>query len=252
MRGTGEHDSTRERMAKAPQTQSPRPAPRLYVVAPPVSDPAALAHKFDDILAAADVAAVLLRLPQGGERELIDYAKTIVRAVQGRGVALLLDGHPAFVARAGADGAHLTGIEALTEALDTLKPQRIAGAGGLRTRHDAMLAGERGADYLMFGEPAGRRPPFEAVVERVAWWAELFEPPCVGYAEDLGEVAALAAAGADFVALGEFVFSDWEAASAMIKAAAERLAPVPAQGRPGADPGSAALHRVEHAPLKEA
>jgi thiamine-phosphate pyrophosphorylase len=239
-------------MAKAPQPQSPRPAPRLYVVAPWVNDPSNLAHKFEDILGAADVAAVLLRLPQGGERALIDYAKMIAPAVQRRGVALLLDGHSELVARAGADGAHLTGIEALTEALDTLKPQRIAGAGGLRTRHDAMLAGERGADYLMFGEPAGLRPPFEATVESVAWWAELFELPCVGYAEGLDEVAPLAAAGVDFVALGEFVFSDWAAASAMIKTAAERLAHVPAKGRPGPDPGQALVHRQEHAPLKEA
>lgn len=218
-------------MAKAPQTQS-RPAPRLYAVVPWVNDPAQLAHKFEDILGAADVAAVLLRLPQGGERELIDYAKVIAPAVQGRGVALLLDGRPELVARAGADGAHLTGIEAFTEALDMLKPQRIAGVGGLRTRHDAMSAGERGADYVMFGEPDDRRPPFEAIVERVGWWAELFELPCVGYADSLDEVATLAAAGADFVALGEFVFSDLEGASAIIKTAAERLAHVPVSGAP--------------------
>jgi len=239
-------------MANAPQKQSPRPAPRLYLVAPRVNDPADLAQKFDRILGTADVAAVLLRLPQDGERALIDYAKIIVPAVQAKGVALLLDGHAELVARAGADGAHLTGVEALIEALDTLKPQWIGGAGGLHTRHDAMLAGERGADYVMFGEPAARRPPFAAIVERVAWWAELFELPCVAYAEDLDEVATLAATGADFVALGEFVFSDWQAASAMIKAAAERLAHAPANGRPGPDPGSAHVHRQGHAPLKEA
>jgi hypothetical protein len=65
-------------------------------------------------------------------------------------------------------------------------------------------------------------------------------------------VATLAATGADFVALGEFVFSDWQAASAMIKAAAERVAHAPANGRPGPDPASAQVHRQRHAPLKEA
>ena len=235
-------------MAKVPQAQS-RPSPRLYVVAPWVNDPAKVAQKFAEILGAADIAAVLLRLPQDGQRELIDYAKTIAPAVQGRGAALLLDGHPELVARAGADGAHLTGIEALSEALDTLKPQRIAGAGGLLTRHDAMLAGERGADYLMFGEAAGRRPPFDVIVERVAWWAELFEVPCVGYAEDLDEVGPLAAAGADFVALGEFVFADWDAASAIIRAAADRF--VPAKDHPGSDSGSR-VHHPDQAAFKEA
>ena len=69
-------------------------------------------------------------------------------------------------------------------AVDSLKPARIAGCGGLNSRDDAMLAGERGADYVMFGEPEadGRRPSFEAIVERIEWWAELFTVPCVGFA----------------------------------------------------------------------
>ena len=140
---------------------------------------------------------------------MIDRAKTIAAIAQRRDIALLLDGHPEIAARAGADGAHLTGTEALTAALGTLKPDRIAGAGGLRSRHDAMLAGESGADYVMFGEPDRRsgRPPFEAILERVGWWAAVFEPPCVGYAASLDEVALLAQAGADFVALGDWIWT---------------------------------------------
>ena len=88
-----------------------------------------------------------------------------------------------------------------------LKPDRIVGAGGLQSRHDAMTAGEAGADYVLFGEPDrdGHRPRLEAIVERVHWWAEVFEPPCVGYAATLDEVGALAAAGADFVLLDDAV-----------------------------------------------
>src|SRR5690606_4049973 len=109
--------------------------------------------------------------------------------VQGAGAALLLEGRPDLVARAGADGAHLTGIERLNAAVGMLKPDRIAGCGGLATRHDAMTAAEASADYVMFGGPdaAGQRPSFTAVLERVAWWAEVFEVPCVGYAETLDE-----------------------------------------------------------------
>ena len=84
--------------------------------------------------------------------------------VQDKGAALLIDGHAELVARAGADGAHLTGIAAFSEALERLKPERIAGVGGLASRHDAMVAAERGADYVMFGEPdaSGERPGFRA------------------------------------------------------------------------------------------
>ena len=121
----------------------------------------------------------------------------------------MLDGHPEIAARAGVDGAHLTGTEALSAAVGTLKPDRIAGAGGLHSRHDAMLAGEFGADYVMFGEPdrRGNRAPFEAILERIRWWAEVFEPPCVGYAAGPDEVALLAQAGADFIALGDWIWT---------------------------------------------
>src|SRR6266566_2884034 len=114
-----------------------RPAPRLYLVTP--QDPAGL--------------AVLLRLPQGDERARIDHAKALAPTVRNKGAALLLDGHADLAVRAGADGAHLGGVEALTAALPMLKPAHIAGCGRLTTRHDAMLAGEAGADYVMFGEP---------------------------------------------------------------------------------------------------
>jgi thiamine-phosphate pyrophosphorylase len=89
-----------------------------------------------------------------------------------------------------------------------------------------MCAGEAGADYVMFGEPdaRGRRPAFAAVTERVAWWAQLFEVPCVGYAAMLSEVEPLAAAGADFVAVGDCVFADTRGCAAAIGDAVRSLA----------------------------
>jgi thiamine-phosphate pyrophosphorylase len=201
-----------------------RPAPRLYLVTP--LDPAGLADVLARALGAADIAAVLLRLGSGDERGQVNLAKALAPAVQDKGAAFLLDGHPDLAARGGADGAHLDGIDALKSALATLKPERIAGCGGLDTRHDAMLAAEAGADYVMFGEPdsAGRRPSFDAITERVAWWAEVFEIPCVGFAASLDEVAPLVAAGADFVAVGDCVFGDERGCSAALAEVARRLA----------------------------
>jgi thiamine-phosphate pyrophosphorylase len=196
-----------------PKQADPRPAPRLYLVTPPVADAQAFSVTLAAALAAGDVAAVLLCLAEGDERTQINRAKTLSPAVQDKGAALLLDGHADLVARAGADGAHLTGIAEFTAALELLKPERIVGVGGLTTRHDAMAAAEAGADYVMFGEPgaAGERPSFDAIEERVAWWAEVFEAPCVAYAASDEEVAPLAKAGADFVALGDWLWRDPQA-----------------------------------------
>jgi thiamine-phosphate pyrophosphorylase len=211
-------------MAAQKPAETRRPAPRLYLVAP--QDAAGLANQLADALGAADIAAVLLRLPATDERGQVNHVKALAPTVQNRGAALLLDGHPDLAARAGADGSHLSGIEALGSAIATLKPARIAGCGGLETRHEAMVAAEAGADYVMFGEPdtSGGRPAFEAIAQRVAWWAEVFEIPCVGFAATLDEVEPLAAAGADFIAMGDWVFGAGHGAAAAVADAARRLA----------------------------
>ena len=192
--------------------------PRLYLATPVVDDPAPLMAGLPGLLAGADIAAVLLRLKPTDQRTMITRIKALAPLVQDSGAALLLDGHVELVARAGADGAHLTGIEAMEEALPSLKPDRIAGVGGLTTRHDSMAAGEAGADYVLFGEPdaKGQRPSPEAIAERLQWWAELFEPPCVGFAASREEAHDFAAAGADFVLVGDFIWNDRRGAAAAL------------------------------------
>jgi thiamine-phosphate pyrophosphorylase len=214
------------------RTEPKRPIPRLYLVTPAVADPAMVGDMLGVAVRSGDVAAVLLRLAAADERTLINRAKVLAPVVQDQGAALLLDGLPDIVAHVGADGAHLSDIAAFEAALGTLKPTRIAGCGGLQTRHDAMLAAEAGADYVMFGEPDQRqhRPSLDAVVKRVDWWAELFEVPCVGFAGDIEEVAPLADAGAEFIALGDWIFDYPQGAAAAVAEAANRLAPVEAAG----------------------
>ena len=196
----------------------PRPVPRLYLATPEVDDPASLVANLPALLAGADVAAVLVRLKPTDQRSMISRVKALAPAIQDNGAALLLDGHVGLVARGGADGAHLTGVEALKEALPTLKPDRIAGVGGLTTRHDSMTVAEAGADYVLFGEPdaRGQRPSIAAIAERVQWWAELFEPACVGFAASREEVFEFAAAGADFVLVGNLIWNDARGAAAAL------------------------------------
>src|SRR6202048_326702 len=203
----------------------PRPVPRLYLATPVVDDPSPLLASLPGLLAGADVAAVLLRLKPPDQRTMISRVKALAPAIQDSGAALLLDGHVELVARAGADGAHLTGIEAMEEALPTLKPDRIAGVGGLTTRHDSMAAGGARADYVLFGEPdaKGVRPSGEAIAGRRGWWAELFEPPCVGFAASREEANEFAAAGAYFVLVCDFIWNDKRGAKAALMDAEQTI-----------------------------
>ena len=197
-----------------PSSLSP-PACSLYLVTPRLStaNAAHFANTFAEVLAAAPVASALVRLAPGVTGEAKTIVGPLIAAAVAADCALILENEARLAARLGADGVHVAGAgEALDEALGSLKPERIVGVGSLRMRDEAMTAGEKGADYVMFGEPRGGAPAMalELLLERVGWWAEIFETPCVAYAETIEAAGRLARAGADFVALKEAV---WEADS---------------------------------------
>lgn len=185
--------------------------PRLYFITPPLADAESFATQLVAAMDAGDAASVLIRFATSDPGARKKIVRALAAPVQSRGAALLVDGDAQLAVRADADGAHLRGLgEPFEDALDALKPERIVGAGGLKTRDDAMSAGEDGVDYLMFGEPTadGYVPPLAETIERLDWWSQIFEVPCIGYAAKIEDVGALCAAGADFVALGDAVWSD--------------------------------------------
>jgi thiamine-phosphate pyrophosphorylase len=157
--------------------------------------------------------------------------KALAPAAQEHGAAVIVSAEgqadlATIAARGGADGVHVPGDPVrLRELRDRLKSERAIGVGAIRTKDDAMTLGEAGADYLLFGEPRpdGSLPSLDSVVERASWWAEIFETPCVAYAPSLDVVETLAATHAEFVALGDAVWTHPDGPAAAVKAAAEIL-----------------------------
>jgi thiamine-phosphate pyrophosphorylase len=198
--------------------------PRLYLLTPILSDVQAFAPELEAAMDAGDVACVLVQVTGNDEGEIKKAAQRLAPIVQGREAALLVEGDPRIAARVNADGVHVRAKgealgPALANAVESCRPDRIVGAGGLRSRDDAMTAGEADVDYVMFGEPApdGWTPPPEQVLERAAWWAEIFNVPCVAYANTLEEVAELAAARVDFIALREAIWNDPRGPAAAVR-----------------------------------
>lgn len=178
--------------------------------------------------AAGDVAAVILRLAPADERALTALVKRAAPAVQAHEAALVV-ACPGFAGdlvsvatRGGADGVHVDKPAGLKDLRERLREGRILGTGGFETRHAAMDAGEGGADYLMFGGlyPDGAAPDPEGVRERAAWWAEIFETPCIAVACTETEIADAAATGAEFVGLESAL---WLADPAAVARAQEAL-----------------------------
>jgi thiamine-phosphate pyrophosphorylase len=205
------------------------PDPGLYLITPPGLPVTALAPLLDSALSQGDIACVLLRLNSALAQDVpraIESIADVVRLAQGRGAAVLMDQNQPLVRRMGADGVHLAGAGAtLRDAIAGLKPEHIVGAGNLASRDDAMLAGECGVDYVMFGEPQpdGSIPPLATTLERVAWWSEIFTLPSVAFASDMAAVAALSASGADFVALGSLIWDDPRGPAAVVAEALRTL-----------------------------
>jgi thiamine-phosphate pyrophosphorylase len=210
-------------MPSIPQT-SPRCS--LYLVTPLLSaaDASTFGESFARALEAAPIACALVRFAPGSEAHAKAIVAPLLRSARDADCALLIENDTRLAARLGADGVHVAGGgENLVEAIKSLKPDRIVGAGSLRTRDEAMTAGEMGADYVMFGEPHGGAQTrglasLMSLTERVVWWAEIFETPCVAYADTIPAAGTLAEAGADFVALGDVVWGSSSPAAAVREA----------------------------------
>jgi thiamine-phosphate pyrophosphorylase len=201
--------------------------PQFYLITPPIADALAFRTALEPVLAIGAIDVVLARFAATTDLERKGPATSLKSLVQEAGVAMLIDlpEDARLVARLGLDGAHvITPGAGLETAIAGLKPERIVGIGGLKARHDAMEAGEKDIDYVMFGEPRadGTVPPVSQTVERAEWWATIFTMPCVAYAENLEAITALAATGCEFIALGPWVFEAADPAETV--AEARRLA----------------------------
>lgn len=177
---------------------------KLYVVAEAGADPQQVAAMLD----ATNAGTLLITAAVGGELTA-SAARPFVELAQRKDIAALIEGDAQLASTLRADGVHLPWgkdiVERYGEAREVLGARYIIGADVGRTRHDAMTIAEAGADYIGFGIPPhveDRDSAAERRLELVAWWGEIFEVPCVAFdVETVADATALAAAGADFVAM---------------------------------------------------
>ena len=80
-----------------------------------------------------------------------------------------------------------------------------------KTRDDALELGETRPDYIFFGRFGydTKPEPHSRNLSLGQWWAEMIQIPCIVMAgSDLASVVAVAATGAEFVALSSAVYGD--------------------------------------------
>ncbi len=196
---------------------------RLYLVTPPAFEPAAFAEQLKAALGAGDVGALQLRLKGVSDDTVRRAYAAIAPVAQARGVAVIVNDRPDLAAELGADGVHIGQEDA-----DYATARRLVGANATvgvtchDSRHLAMEAAERGADYVAFGAffpTTTKEAKTAAPVEILEWWSEIFEIPCVAIGGiTVQNCAPLVRAGADFLAVVGGVWSHPEGPAAAVEA----------------------------------
>jgi len=198
---------------------------RLVLVVPPVENVEAM---LADALEGGDVASIILAQAGLSEVAFGAHVEKLVRVAESHETAVLVEMDSQAMGRSGADGLFVTGaLEGLGDAIARFSPKRIVGYGGIKTRHNAMTAGELNPDFLFLGKLDGDIKPeaHPKNLEMANWCTELMQIPIVvmgGTA--LESVVDVAKSGADFVALGLAVFSHLDGSRAAVKTANEMLA----------------------------
>lgn len=185
--------------------------PRLVLATTLLPDGEAGERLLRAALSGGDVCTVLFD-PAGRDADAFQaFAEPLVPLVQDYGAAAIVVDDTRCAGRVHADGLHLTDadVDALGEAVERYQPRLIVGASGFTTRHDALEAGERLPDYLMFGRLGGDEEDATdpADLAMAEWWAEIVEVPCILLGGgSLSTLAEAAETGAEFVCLSRAIF----------------------------------------------
>ena len=201
---------------------------RLYLATPPGFDPAAFAPLLARALRTVPVACVRLDLGQGSEDDWSRAANHLIEPCHAADVALVITDHHRLVEPLGLDGVHLGNARTpVREVRKALGPDRIVGAAAGTSRHQGMVLGEAGVDYVTFG-PVGDTGLLgdeeRAGDDLFQWWGEMIETPSVADGGVAPEDAARLTEHVDFVVPDVHLWDVPDELETRLRAYAEALA----------------------------
>jgi thiamine-phosphate pyrophosphorylase len=197
-------------------------APLLFLITPRVDESATFAPFLEAALDATRIACVLIRTLTRSEEQAETIIRTLTPVAQRRGAAVLVE-HVRLAELLDVDGVHLNaGTGSIKQTVERMNG-KITGFSAA-SRDAAMMAGEQGADYVMFGGPDGEAHVSPATArEMAAWWSPIFNVPCVGYVDDPNRAGDMVRAGVEFVALSGRIWSDPPQISATLREATSAI-----------------------------
>lgn len=185
---------------------------QIYLISPPkIDDIDAFCTLLDEVIASGVVSVFQLRLKDIQNRDIVLAGKKIVPKLQEAGIAVIINDNARIAKDLHADGVHLGQTDgSVTEVRALLGRDAIIGVTCHNSRHLAMEAAERGADYVAFGAfypTTTKEVVHHAEPEILTWWQDLMEIPCVAIGGIKQENAApIIKAGADFIAVSSCIW----------------------------------------------
>lgn len=203
---------------------------QLYAVTPPAFDPPEFAERLKAALDAGPVACLQIRLKPAGDDAIRRAAGALVPVCHARGVPVLMNDRPDLALETGCDGAHIGQEDApYAEARRVLGPDATIGVTCKASRHLAIEAAGKGADYVAFGAffPSATKASgtAKAPLDLLEWWSGISTVPSVAIGGiETSNCGPLAAAGADFLAVVGGIWSHPDGPAAAVRAFARAIA----------------------------
>jgi len=207
-------------------SMSDNPPCQLYLLTPPkIDDLGSFAQTLKQVLGAAPIASLQIRLKDAAKTDIIQTAKALIPICHAHDTLVLINDDPEIALETEADGVHLGQSDMdINLARDMLNKDAVIGVTCHNSKELAFTACSDGADYVAFGAFFETKTKPDAALTAVAdleiltWWHDVIEIPSVaigGITTDNAQ--AVIAAGADFIALSSGI---WDAQGGPVKAAA--------------------------------
>jgi thiamine-phosphate pyrophosphorylase len=195
---------------------------RLYLVTPPKLEAASFAEILAAALDAGDVGCVQLRLKDISRDEIARAAEILAPVAQSRDVAFLMNDFPDLARETGCDGVHVGQEDAsYDDARRIVGADAIVGVTCHASRHLAMEAAEKGADYVAFGAffaTKTKDAKGNATPDILSAWSAMTTVPSVAIGGITPQnCAPLVQAGADFLAVVSAVWDHPEGPAAAVR-----------------------------------
>lgn len=197
---------------------------RLILIAPTSPDAGDLVG---DALSGGDVASVIMPVGELNEQQYASHVEKLVPIIQHYQAAALVMFDTQVMGRSEADGIFVpSDVETMLEIKEKFHPKKIVGFGGAKNRHNSMVAGDIGPDFMFYGKVDGdiKAEAHPKNVQLAKWWSALVEIPCVVMAgSDIESVVEVSESGAEFVAVSKCIFESENGAKANIALANQLL-----------------------------